>query len=332
MSRTLKFGIGFVISAVAVWFSMRDVRPMEVWDALRQANYWGFVAVCGLTLAGFWIRAFRWRWLITRPVSLDSLFSATMIGFMANNLLPLRLGEFVRAWALGRRENMSKSTVFATVIVERVLDMLTLLIVLAIAMAVHPLAEGSEAGKMVRAGSGLLAMMGLALTVALVVIERNPALMTRVIEWVTGFIPGALGERLRGSLANFLHGLVLFRNPGTLIWVMFVSLIMWMMYALALHVSLWALGIQAPWYAGIVMLVVTAIGIMVPAAPGYIGTLNLACVAGLALFGVGKDQSVPFSWFYWLSQWLPISLVGLYYLRREGLTLKSIGSAGESTA
>jgi hypothetical protein len=64
---------------------------------------------------------------------------------------------------------------------------------------------------------------------------------------------------------------------------------------------------------------------MVPAAPGYIGTLNLACVAGLALFGVGKELSVPFSWFYWLSQWLPISLVGLYYLRREGLTLKSLG-------
>lgn len=330
VSRTLKFAIGFIISAVAIWFSMRDVRPVEVWNALRQANYFGFVFVCALTIFGFWIRAFRWRWLIAKPVGVGSLFSATMIGFMANNLLPLRLGEFVRAWALGRSENMPKSTVFATVVVERVLDMLTLLVVLAFALVVHPIAEGTEAGKMVNAGSGVLIMMGIALTVTLVVVERNPVLMKKLIAWVTGFAPKGIRDRLQQSLENFLHGLVLFSNPWTLIWVMFVSLVMWSMYALALHVSMWALGIQAPWYAGVVMLVVTAIGIMVPAAPGYIGTLNLACVAGLALFGVGKDQSVPFSWFYWLSQWLPISLVGLYYLRREGLTLKSIGSAGES--
>jgi len=71
---------------------------------------------------------------------------------------------------------------------------------------------------------------------------------------------------------------------------------------------------------------------MVPAAPGYIGTLNLACIAGLALFGVPKDLAAPFSWFYWVSQWLPITVIGLVYLNREGLSLKSLGQAGESAA
>jgi hypothetical protein len=71
---------------------------------------------------------------------------------------------------------------------------------------------------------------------------------------------------------------------------------------------------------------------MVPAAPGYIGTLNLACIAGLALFGVGKTLAVPFSWFYFASQWLPITAVGLYYLNREGLSLASLGEARESPA
>jgi uncharacterized membrane protein YbhN (UPF0104 family) len=102
---------------------------------------------------------------------------------------------------------------------------------------------------------------------------------------------------------------------------------MFLCFALALGVSLWSLGITLPWYAGLVMLVITAIGIMVPAAPGYIGTLNIACTAGLALFGVGKAQSVPFSWFYFFSQWLPITAVGLIYLNREGLSLRSLGEA-----
>ena len=93
---------------------------------------------------------------------------------------------------------------------------------------------------------------------------------------------------------------------------------------------MWAFKLSTPWYSGLVMLVITAIGIMVPAAPGYIGTMNLACIAGLALFSVGKDQAVPFSWFYWTGQWLPVSVVGLYYLRREGLSLRTLGHVQET--
>jgi hypothetical protein len=78
--------------------------------------------------------------------------------------------------------------------------------------------------------------------------------------------------------------------------------------------------------------VITAIGIMVPAAPGYIGTMNVACKVGLRLFGVGPELSVPFSWFYWAGQWLPVTLVGLYYLRREGLSLASLGRVQDESA
>lgn len=334
MSRTFKLGLGIAISVVAIWFSMRDVRPAEVWEALQSAHYGGFAMVMLLTLTGFWIRALRWRWLIATPVPvrIDSLFSATMIGFMANNLLPLRLGEFVRAWALGRREQMSKTTVFATVVVERVIDMITLLGVLAVSLLVHPLAESSEAGRMVNAGAGVLMVSCLVLTVVLVAVERSPAFMHRVVGTVSCVLPARVRPRAEHMLEHFLAGLGLFRRLGTLAWVFLLSFIMFGTYALALQIAMLAVGIAVPWYAGLVMLVITAIGIMVPAAPGYIGTLNLACVAGLALFGVGKELSVPFSWFYWLSQWLPISLVGLYYLRREGLSLRSLGEAGGHTA
>jgi hypothetical protein len=95
---------------------------------------------------------------------------------------------------------------------------------------------------------------------------------------------------------------------------------------------MWAFGMRAEWYAGLVMLVITAIGIMVPAAPGYIGTMHYACRVGLGLFGVGGDQATAFAWFFWAGQWFPITLVGLWYLRREGLSLKSLGSAGAGSA
>lgn len=332
MSRGLKFGIGIAISLVAIWLAMKDVRPAEVWNALRQANYLGFGAAMALTVAGFWVRAVRWRWLFSgdRRVTLDSLFSATMIGFMANNLLPLRLGEFVRAWALGRREQMSKTTVFATVVVERVVDMITLLGIFGITLLVHPLSESTEAGRLTRAGATLLLAACVGLTAFVVAVESSPGLTARVVAFLVAMFPERVRSRAARTLEHFLAGLGLFRDLPRLAWVFVLSFLMFGVFALVLSVSMASFDLPVPWYGGLVMLVITAIGIMVPAAPGYIGTLNLACVAGLALFGVSKQLAVSFSWFYWASQWLPISVVGLWYLRREGLSLRSLGEAGRA--
>jgi uncharacterized protein (TIRG00374 family) len=332
VSRRVQLLAGIVISVVCIWVSMRDVRLVEVWSALRQANYLGFVGVMGLTLLGFWIRAVRWRSLIAAPrrLSTDSLFSATMIGFMANNVLPFRLGEFVRPWALARRERLSKTTLLATVVVERAVDMLTLLGILGLALLVHPLSASTEAGRMTRRGAGVLVLACITLTAFVIVLEWSPKLAHGVIGWMTRPLPEKLRERVTATLNHFFEGLGLFRDLPRVAWVFLLSFVMFGVYAVALSICMWALGIDVPWYGGLIMLVITAIGIMVPAAPGYVGTLNLACIAGLALFHVGKHLAVPFSWFYWASQWLPVTGVGLFYLQREGLSLRSLGEAREA--
>ena len=335
MTRALQLLLGISVSALCVWLSMRDVRFGEVLTALRGANAFGFLAVMFMTLLGFWLRAVRWRWFIQagRPLPLRSLFSATMIGFMANNVLPFRLGEFVRPWALARREKLSKSTLLATVVVERAVDMLTLLGIFGATMVVHPIAENTDAGRLVQWGARLLLALCVGLTLFVVAVERNRRLAQAVVRSVTAPLPGPARERVARMLEHFLEGLGLFRDVRRLLLVFALSFAMFLCFAFALSISLWSLDIVLPWYAGLVMLVITAIGIMVPAAPGYIGTLNIACTAGLALFGVSKSQSVPFSWFYFFSQWLPITAVGLVYLNREGLTLKTLGQAeGGETA
>ena len=329
MTRALQLLLGFSVSALCVWLSMRDMRFGEVLAALRGANPYGFLAVMFMTLLGFWVRAVRWRYFIQagRPLPVASLFSATMIGFMANNVLPFRLGEFVRPWALARREGLSKTTLLATVVVERAVDMLTLLGIFGASMVVHPIAENTDAGRLVQWGARLLLALCVGLTLFVVAVERNRRLAQAVVRFVTAPLPGSVRERGTRMLEHFLEGLGLFRDLRRLLVVFALSFTMFLCFAFALSVSLWSLDIMLPWYAGLVMLVITAIGIMVPAAPGYIGTLNIACTAGLALFGVGKSQSVPFSWFYFFSQWLPITAVGLIYLNREGLTLKTLGQA-----
>ena len=330
MNRVVQLLLGAGVSALCVWLSMKDVHVAEVMAALRGANGLGFVMVMAITLLGFWLRAFRWRYFIEagRPLSQASLFSATMIGFMANNVLPFRLGEFIRPWALARRERLPKTTLLATVVVERTVDMLTLLGIFGVTMVIHPIAESTDAGRLVQWGARVLVALCVALTLFVIAVERNRALAKSVVRFVTSPLPGDGRERAARMLEHFLEGLGSFRDLGRLSVVFAISFAMFLCFAWALAVSLWSLGITLPWYAGLVLLVITAIGIMVPAAPGYIGTLNIACTAGLALFGVGKAQSVPFSWFYFFSQWLPITAVGLIYLNREGLSLRSLGSAG----
>jgi len=121
----LQLLLGLAFSAVLIWLSMRKINLAEVGHALAGANWVWFVPACGITLLAFWIRAVRWGWMLKRVkvIPVSSLFAATMIGFAANNLLPARLGELVRPWALGASERISRSSVFATVIVERVIDM-----------------------------------------------------------------------------------------------------------------------------------------------------------------------------------------------------------------
>jgi uncharacterized membrane protein YbhN (UPF0104 family) len=156
--------------------------------------------------------------------------------------------------------------------------------------------------------------------------------MRTLVQKLASPLPERMRDRGVAAMSHFVEGLTLFRDVPRLLWVFLLSFIMFGCYALALQISAWALDIALPWYGGLVMLVITAIGIMVPAAPGYIGTMNLACVAGLALFSVGKERAVPFSWFYWAGQWLPVSLVGFYCLRREGLSLRSLGEAEDKAA
>jgi len=148
------------------------------------------------TLIGFWIRAVRWGSLIhePRPIRRASLFGATMIGFMANNVLPLRLGEFIRPWALARREKLSRSTLFATVVVERAIDMVTLLVIFGISLLVHPISSETEAGRMTQAGASVLVTACAVLTVFVIALERSEKLARAVIDRSTVHVDDLVAE------------------------------------------------------------------------------------------------------------------------------------------
>jgi hypothetical protein len=308
---------------VLIALSVHNLDWAKVGQALATANWLWFVPVCLLTLLAFWIRAVRWGYMLrsVKPIGVGSLFSATMIGFAANNLLPARLGELVRPWALGASERISRSTAFATVIVERVIDMFCILVFLGAVLMLHPTPSIIR-----QAGLGALAA-NIALLVGLLVIERSPARAAALAAVLERRLPPALGTKAGSLLRNFAGGLGVFRSASGLAWIAFYSLLMFGVTAAGLSACMAAFALPVPWYAGLVMLVVTAFGIMIAPTPGYLGAIQYACVLGLSLFSVSASTAFSFSLYYHLTQFLPITVVGLFYLGRQGLSLAQVAAA-----
>ena len=319
----LQLALGLLLSAFLLWLSLRSLDLEVVGRALAGANWVWFLPICALTLLAFWLRAVRWGWLLhsVKPIGVGSLYSATMIGFAANNLLPARLGELVRPWAIGTSERISRSSAFATIIVERVVDMFCVLLLLAFALVLHPFP------RMVQ-DAGLAALgVNLVLLALLVAIERNPAHAERLAAWVERRAPARVAPKAASLLRNFSAGLGVFRHGSGLLWVVVYSTLMYAVTALGLQGCMAAFGMDVPWYAGIVLLVVTAFGMMIAPTPGYLGAIQYACVLGLALFGIDRAVGFSFSLYYHLTQFLPITLVGLIYLGRAGLSLGQVAAA-----
>jgi uncharacterized protein (TIRG00374 family) len=324
----VQLALGLGLSAVLIWLSVRTLDVAGRGARARRRELAVVRADLPGDAAGVLDRALRWGWLLRsiKPIGVPSLFSATMIGFMANNLLPARLGELVRPWALGTRERVSRSSVFATVIVERVVDMFCILVFLGLALLLHP------APPVIRnAGFGAL-VVNLALLVGLVAIERNPAQADRLAAWCASHLPPAVGPQVARLLRNFAAGLGVFRHGPGLAWIAAYSLLIFGVTALGLAICMAAFRLDVPWYAGIVMLVVTSFGILVAPTPGYLGAIQYACVLGLSLFGIDRTTAFSFSLYYHLTQFLPTTLVGLFCLGRAGLSLGQVAAASREEA
>lgn len=329
-NRSWQLVLGLAFGLVLFLFALRGVDFPRLWDALAHANYWLFAPIIGLTLLAFYVRAVRWGVLlrtVKSAIPAGHLFSATMIGFAANNLLPARLGEFIRAWAIGRSARISRSAAFATVVVERIVDVFALLFFFCLALLLHPFTES------VRRAGWMLLGVNFVLLAVLVLAERHPERVSAFSRWAGGHLPGRIGARAHALLDNFVVGLGVLRQGPAIGWVIVYSLLMYGLTLGSIQAALAAFSFHVPWYASIVLLVSTSLGIIVAPTPGYVGAMQVACVWGLSLFGVDKSRAFSFSLYYHVSQFLPITILGLWCLARQGLSLGDVaGAAGKEAS
>jgi glycosyltransferase 2 family protein len=315
--------IGVALTAFFLWLALRNVDLRAVRDALRSASYIYLIPAAISGLLGYCVRTVRWGRILApvKKVPFGRLFPVLMVGFAANNLLPARIGEFVRAYLLSREEDVSTSLALATIVVERVCDGITLLALMALTLLFFPIPVTDATLRRVELGA--TAIFGVA-TIGLILLVLWPRPIQRLTTWCLRPFPRRLTARVEGILTAFIAGLSALKRPGTLARIAGLSLLVWLFeggtFACVLLAFPFGLA-RSEWLAAaIFLLVFVNLGIMIPSAPGYIGTYQFFAKLALGAFAVAAAPALGLSFVAHALQYTLITGAGLLCLWRLGLT------------
>ena len=325
---------GIVITVLMLWWALAGVAFADVWANIRTGNPWLLLASVSVATFGFFLRALRWKILLA-PVKPDtklrSRFAGVSIGFMANNILPARVGEFARAYAFSRLEPVTASAAFGTLVVERFMDgvVLLLFLVLPIFAPSFPsdgaLASGTG-GRVLRAG---VAAVGVVL-LALVIMAVWPRAFVRVAHGVARFLPKSLTTPVLSGLDAFLGSIAIMRDPKLLALGFVWTLLFWSWHGISFWLGMLAFGIDTGFVSAIFTEAVVGFGVALPSAPGFFGTFHFAANVALHdVYGVNEAQSLAFAFGYHFGGWIPITFIGLWYAWKLGFSLGEVGAAEE---
>ena len=320
--------LGIAISIVLLVVLVRIVNLDEMLAALRTVDYLYVALAIVLVIATFWLKAVRWRVLLAPvgAVSTTDLFSAVTIGMMANNLLPARAGEVIRAVVVGRHQRIGFSAAFATVVVERVFDGLMVLVLLVVVVVAIPLPDE------IRIGGWMSALLYGGVLVGLLAFSFFRRRIEPWLALLLGPFPAAFRNMVLGQLDRFASGLLILRDPRRIAASLVLSALLWVLFGVILEVFLRAFALEIPPTASAVLLLTTALGVTVPSGPAYVGLIQWAFVIGLGIFGVSESVALGISLVFHAANFLPNTLLGLAFLGRESLGLGQLASMARTSA
>ena len=316
--------IGLGISAILLWVLFRNINFNELGTVLKEANYWWLIPNVFFIILTMYQRAYRWRAMV-KPithVTYQRLLAATCIGFMANNVLPLRLGEFVRAYSLASREkNITKSASLATIFVERmVFDLVALLLIFG---CILYFSELSLDPSMVQ---GLTVAVGIALVgiMFILVLALKPVQAGHLMTRYLFFVPDSVKESLESLVMKFSRGLVFLTDYRSVASVAGQTLLIWLLMGFSNIFVFKAFGLDLPLDAAYVVLVVVSVSILVPSSPGFVGVYHAGAVWSLMRYGVSQADALSCALVLHAAQYIVVTLLGFYFLKKEHLSLKNL--------
>ncbi|MEE2672346.1 MAG: lysylphosphatidylglycerol synthase transmembrane domain-containing protein [Myxococcota bacterium] len=323
--------LGIAITLFAFGVAIRGIPVADVIESMRGAN---LSVLLGLSLpayaASVVFRGLRWRHLTNpiAPVSRTLLCRGVAIGFMVNNLVPLRIGEVVRAWYVSRESGVSGSAVFGTVVLERVLDVVAVVVIALGALSFA--GAGSAESTFLSRGAILLLPAGLVPLIGLVLLRVAPAFVLRVVLWLAKPLPSRVSSLIERILRNFTDGLGALSGGSHLFWIAFHSVMIWIILSvIPMLAGLLAFGIDVGSPGEMLMVSYIALGavgvaVAIPSAPGFFGTYQLAFKTVLEQFGVESATALALGLVVWFVFWAALTVAGLAVMRSGGTRLRDL--------
>lgn len=311
--------LGLVISVGLLLWAVRGVSLNEVVSHIRAAKAIPLLAAVTLATLTFPLRLIRWRLLLRDERGLSypapPLWHAVALGFMANNLLPLRAGELVRSYTASRLAGARFTTVLSSIAVERIFDALTIVALMSVALLTSNLPPSVQiGGTSVLQAARLAGVLGmLALTIAVLVVAA-PLAAERMVRRL---LPAPrLANRIVSLIEGVRHGFLVLRSPHLLIGVVFWSFALWLVNALAFYVGFETFDIAVSYRGALLLQGLLVLGISVPSTPGFFGPFEAVIVAVLGLYGVPRDVAFSYAIAFHVTSFIPITLLGLWSLSR----------------
>jgi len=335
MKNGVRAALGILLSVMLLWWTMKDTSVHAVWDVLSKSSLPLWIACMVFATAIFPLRARRWQALLA-PVAgrlpFRSLWEATAIGMMATNVIPFRAGEFARPFALSRAEPRVKFTAaFASVAVDRLFDATVVLLMMLLATLDPAFPSQQPIGDHTLAFYLKPTALFLGLVLAgLVLFVVAPDRVFAISDAIMRRVAPRFEPKVRGLLEGFVSGLHVLRSPKLVAEVFFWTVLHWLCNAFAFWLGFQAMHITAPFSAGLMIQALIAIGVALPSTPGFFGPFEFFGKAGLAVYGVGNAAAVGWVLGFHVLSFIPITIMGAWYLTRMKLHLRDFTGAAKA--
>jgi len=321
--------LGIGISTLFLWIAVKDVDIASLKSALSGAILWYAAPLLLSLLLFYWLKAVRWAALLKpiQQLTARQVLPTLMVGFAGNNLLPAHAGELIRVYLLGRQYQLSKSAILASVILERLLDIIAVLLLVATALyassRIHP---GLMYGAYLASVITILALLLIIIYVCKT--RQSIALLERLM---AGWMKQAWLHKLLEQLEVAANGLKIVRQPAAFFKALINSIIQWLAMVLCIFIAISALQIQVPLSASILVLGLIVAGVSLPSAPGFFGTIELCFVLGLKPYGIDAAQAFSAGIFFHILAYVSVTVTGLIYLHHFGESFNKIKNAAETS-
>lgn len=320
VNKTLKIVAGIVISALGLILAFRQVDLDSLATSILQVNSGLIILVAAGMIFSVLIRAWRWQIILnpTEHYTVRQLYESTMIGYFGNSVLPFRMGELLRSYALSIHGNSGYSKIFGTIILERILDLLGLVVIIIFLLPMFPTSAGVNS---------ILISVSIVSVMVFLFIVFFGKMVDQFIQRIGGFrlFESKWGKKILNLIHQLVMGILSIRETRHSSLLIFQTLLLWLIYYVGMWVCFVAVHIPMTWWGAGIVLIMTTLSITIPAAPGYIGTYHAVAVYTLvSLFNADLTASQTFAVVVHAVGYIPFIIVGSYYFFKNSLHFSDV--------